>query len=615
MTRWLPLALLACLPALHTAEPAPPPKSGEFPLRGSERRITGELVEADFIHRTGQFRTEGNGVLVDFTLPPFGTVSYLNTEADLRDVPLGTRCVFFLYQDENGAFTRAAFMQDEASLLASQNGTANEDQQRATEQQRKKHLAFLKERGLPAIIDRVEGKKVTVTLLGDPASLAALCKDENLDPAKLAAEHKRVGVAVANEELRTYNPPVDQQGSNVLEYQSVPTDRFGCGGIRWVIQPNLLLEGFRKGRIVRIFKDGWPIKDMPYGESIYPEVFNSETVETDPDHYPFRTDFANPQLPWYQLQPGQFPPLHSAHLVGGELVKVNPAQRTGQFRTDRTGDLVEFTLPPFAAIVFRNAEADLADIPLGTRCLFSLHQDAKGAFTQASRITDEFTHLVSYRVTYRLDTAFLDQDKLLVARHLPPMKDERDAMIQPPDLGRMELAVSDQTRVWKGDKQVPLTDLAPGDELLFNRTARTPTGQGRCADIWAGVDTHKAATEQQRTAHQALRKKNGHPAWIDSVNGKQLTITFFAASRSEFSAMVNYDPKGRTVYTLLCDQKLQPQSPTAEKMNVVTRLPEGNTAGTYGCSGVRWLIEPNELPADYRAGQIIRVLEEAPSTP
>jgi len=294
---------------------------------------------------------------------------------------------------------------------------------------------------------------------------------------------------------------------------------------------------------------------------------------------------------------------------------VDSALRTGQFRTDRTGDLVDFTLPPFAAILLRNAEADLADIPLGTRCLFSLHQDSHGAFTRASRITDEFTHLVAYRVTYRLDAAFLDQGKLLVARHLPPMKDERDAMIQPPDLGRAELAVNEQTRVWKGDKQVPLSALVPGDELLFNRTARTSTSQGYCTDIWVGVDSHKAATEQQRTAHQALLKKNGYPAWIDGVDGKQLTVTFFAASRSEFSALMSYDPKGRSVYTRLCDQNLQPQSPTAEKMNVVARLPEGNTAGTYGCSGVRWLIEPNELPAGYRAGQIIRVLEAALPTP
>jgi hypothetical protein len=186
-------------------------------------------------------------------------------------------------------------------------------------------------------------------------------------------------------------------------------------------------------------------------------------------------------------------------------------------------------------------------------------------------------------------------------------------MFQPPDLGRMELAVDDHTRVWKGDKQIPLSELAPGDDLLFNRTARTPTSQGRCTDIWAGVDTQKLATEKERAAHQAVLKKNGRPAWIDRVEGKQITITFFAASHAEFIATVNCDPpRNHPVYTVLCNEKLQPEAAPAEKMGVLTRLPEGNDAGTYGSSRVRWLLDPEKLPPDYRPGRIVRVLEDAP---
>src|SRR6476661_1385229 len=84
------------------------PKTGEFPPHHSDRRISGELVAADFIHRTGQFRTSKTGELVEFTMPPYGAVNYLNAEADLRDVPLGTYFLFFLNQDEQGGFTRLA---------------------------------------------------------------------------------------------------------------------------------------------------------------------------------------------------------------------------------------------------------------------------------------------------------------------------------------------------------------------------------------------------------------------------------------------------------------------------------------------------------------------------
>ena len=195
----------------------------------------------------------------------------------------------------------------------------------------------------------MEGKKLTVTLLsGQKADLEALFKEDHIDPAQWAKEHRRVEAVVANEELRSYNPPVDRQGSRVVEYQSIPTEGFGCGGVRWVIEPELLLEGFRKGRIIRLFvHPAWPVKDMPFGESLYDESFVAELIERNPNYYPYRTDFANKQLPWYQLKPGEFPPHYSEHRIVGELVQVDKVHRSGQFRSEGTNDLVSFTLPPF----------------------------------------------------------------------------------------------------------------------------------------------------------------------------------------------------------------------------------------------------------------------------
>ncbi len=398
---------------------------GVFPPRGSEYRLGGALVAADFIHRTGQFRADGTGELVNFSLLSFGTVLYLNTEADFRDVPLGTHFWFSLYQNEQGQFNRVAAMEDDFTALAAaglsyrlekfgiepatsdagkpkslgksevisklevvkQNpahkavrsrpcrtahqrrdpnlskppdersradlrrpniavgdallvnlagGTkesgnfcrdiwvGSDSQKLATETERARHKAFLKERGLAAWIDSVEGKKVTVTLLGDPASLQALFKDEGIDPAQWAKERRFIRCVVANDELRTYNPPVDGQGSTVVEFQSVPTQGFGCGGVRWVIEPSLLLEGFRKGRIVRLFvQPSWPVNDMPFGESLYTEMPGIMAGLEEPLHFPYRTDLVNEQLPWYRLKTAEFPPLRSQHTISGELLKVD----------------------------------------------------------------------------------------------------------------------------------------------------------------------------------------------------------------------------------------------------------------------------------------------------
>ncbi|MGB8167215.1 MAG: hypothetical protein WCF18_06960, partial [Chthoniobacteraceae bacterium] len=79
-----------------------------------------------------------------------------------------------------------------------------------------------------------------------------------------------------------------------------------------------------------------------------------EAAKTDP-RYPFRTDFANAQLPWYQPKPLEFPPHHSDRRVSGELVSADFIHRRGQFRTSKTGELVDFSMPPYGAINHLNA--------------------------------------------------------------------------------------------------------------------------------------------------------------------------------------------------------------------------------------------------------------------
>lgn len=587
-------------------------KPGEFPPRGSEHVVDGELVEADFIHRSGQMRIKDTGKLLDFTLLPFAAVMHLDAEADLRDVPLGTFCQFFCYQDERGDFTKVAAMR---AALPSDAPAGREARKLATEGQRKRHHAFLKERGLAAQIDRVEGKKLTVTLFGNPADLQDLLKTEGIDPARWAAEHRGVDAVVANDELRTYNPPVDRKRATVLEYQAVPTDAHGCGGVRWVIEPDLLLEGFRKGRVIRLFAHpSWPVNDMAFGESLYSEVPNVRAGVEEPAHYSYRTDFANEHLPWYRLKPGEFPPLQSHHLVAGQLVKVDVAHRSGQFRTDRTGELVDFTMPPFGTVMLLDAEADVRDLAIGTRYRFSLHQEDRGAFTKAAVITDEFTKLAGDGLSYRLDAVDLKKGELLLSWRHAPIKNDKEEMIQPPDLGRGVFYVDADTRVWRGDKRIAPGDLAVGDALLVNGSGQTATRRGVCRDVWVGLATHKLATETQRARHATYVKQNGLPAWIESVEGKSLTIAFFSGRRGDFLSLLNKDVGGEGAHVVLADEALRPIAAPAAKMRVNSQLLEGvyelGAGGTYGSSGMRWVIEADKPDERYRAGRVIRVFRE-----
>lgn len=548
------------------------PKPGEFPPLESAHRIDGELVAADFVHRTGQFRARATGELTDFTLPPYGVVGYLTTDGDLRDVPIGTFCQFFLHPDSAGEFTRLATMRDDVSadaaegivyrldakpgagklvttrrgkadlgkvelavtdktriwkgekpailadlaagdeLLINRTGVSATDPGRCTdvwagtlarrlaaEKQRQRHSAFLKDRGLAGRVEKTEGQTLAVTLFaGDRAAF------EKAWPKDFAAG-RDVHVVVANDELRTWNPPVDQEAAKVVEVQKIAADAYGHSGVRLVLAVRHMLEGFRRGRVVRVFGAGWKTKDQPYGESLmgygYERLRTPELVELPPkeypDQFPFRTDWGNAHLPWYRLKPGVAPPLFAEHRAFGELVSVDPESRTGRFRADRTGTSVDFALIPDGSVRVRNAAAGLADLPLGIRCRFHLYRDEKGAFARAGLVTDEFSYLAANAVTWRVERLDRDRGELFVARQIPPVKDSNDDISQPPDPGAAVLRVSAETRVWKGEREVKLEDLTVGDALFVDLTGERPGHPSRCTDLWVGAATHKLVAERQ----------------------------------------------------------------------------------------------------------------------
>lgn len=54
------------------------------------------------------------------------------------------------------------------------------------------------------------------------------------------------------------------------------------------------------------------------------------------------------------------------------------------------------------------------------------------------------------------------------------MKNYNGDMERPPDIGRAELLVPADTRVWKGDRQLKLASIAVGDVSVVNLTGELP---------------------------------------------------------------------------------------------------------------------------------------------
>ena len=238
--------------------------------------------------------------------------------------------------------------------------------------------------------------------------------------------------------------------------------------------------------------------DQPFGEQLFhygnrslpPELAECPAKEY-PAQYPFRTDYGNADRPWYRLEPGKAPPPDSAHRIFGELLAVAAGGRSGRFRLDDSSEEVAFSLIPGAKVRYLNADAGLADVPVGTRYRFHLYQDESGAFRRANFVTDEVSDLAHNGAVWRVESLNRDGGTLTAARQPPGVQNDQGDPEQPPDVGRALLRTGPETRFWKGSKRVGLSEVAVGDHLLVDRTGDRAARPARCTDVWIGAEAHK----------------------------------------------------------------------------------------------------------------------------
>ncbi len=126
------------------------------------------------------------------------------------------------------------------------------------------HRRYVKLRWMPARVDSVEHGKfgqaiVTATLLG------------GMDESLYADFKKGMGAQMASAEttLRTWWPDHDGMDGSIIEVEKLNSPvPFGSSGIQIKFDVELVLEGFRPGRIVRIRPHVWPKVKPPYEELI-----------------------------------------------------------------------------------------------------------------------------------------------------------------------------------------------------------------------------------------------------------------------------------------------------------------------------------------------------------
>jgi hypothetical protein len=158
--------------------------------------------------------------------------------------------------------------------------------QRAAQNQTETHKAFIRSRWMPAHVDKVEyGKfgraKVTVTLFG------------GMDP-ELYADFKKDGQALINAAENTlkhagghYGPAHMASKGPISDVSKLPGNPpMGSSGVQVTMETDLIIEGIRPGKVVRIRAAIWPPVDLPREEYLGDGEFRVEDRFPTPAIFP-----------------------------------------------------------------------------------------------------------------------------------------------------------------------------------------------------------------------------------------------------------------------------------------------------------------------------------------
>jgi hypothetical protein len=321
----------------------------------------------------------------------------------------------------------------------------------------------------------------------------------------------------------------------------------------------------------------------------------------------FRTDGGDEKLPWFKLQPSEFPPAGSAHAIAGELIAVDHVNRSGAIRWDRTDaqrtdeydQSLPFALLPYGSVAYHGAPADLRDVPIGTHLhgqFFVEDKNGKQVFGKCLRLEDDFSFCAARGRQWRIDKVELPKSTLTVTGIGPGDQ---------PDAKPTVFQIGPATRIWKGKGVGALADLEAGQMVLLNLTVCTLKGPGRVLDVWLDAESRTTASGLQLETHRQFVREHGLAARVDEVDNQQriVTVTLFAGFDP---VLVEQFRVNEHIVVAVAEESLR----THDQHNDSSRGPlvevQKNPPGP-GNSGVRLRIKINELLEGHRPKRILRI--------
>jgi len=225
-------------------------------------------------------------------------------------------------------------------------------------------------------------------------------------------------------------------------------------------------------------------------------------------------------LPPQKIIPGQIIfPVEQMERPWGELISLNLADRTGKFRRESNGEIVEFSVMPYAELVRYVSLGDLQDFRVGERAVFRIHENEPGRKLWLTCIQDELNVMSvheEYLVVGKIDS---DGKRLLCKQEKLDQSYVREEGII--------VQANRETRYWKLGKPAKFSDIKIG-QTLRTKTHGVRKGKVLVArEIFLDDQSLLKLQLEQEEKHVARMLKDGAPGYIDKVETEQITLTLF----------------------------------------------------------------------------------------
>ncbi len=355
----------------------------------------------------------------------------------------------------------------------------------------------------------------------------------------------------------------------------------------------------------------------------------------------------------FRPEAGKFAPIEKAQSYRGELVFVDHVNRRGSIRVIGGSEVFfqhhpqPVALLPYGVVRYRNAPADLRNIPLGTLVHVRgfLPPDPnnsavpvvqKPAVDQPAEnhlilLEDEPSFCLREGKIWKLKEVDVQSRLSRIVATLEPKNGGDSTAVE------QTMTLDQGTRIWRGRECLTIEDLmaegvwpsegkkALGGQQVHLGLSWLPAGtwenrvenQFHLTDLWLDETAMQRSTSHQTGLHKSLIRTRLMPARVDAVEyGKfgQATVTATLFGGMDESLYADFKPGEKGVIAA-AENTLKPWSSIVSSSHIASKgtildVTKTDPNPPFGSSGIQVRLETDLVIEGIRPGRVVRIRPE-----